>query len=365
MESIVKRELAPVLEPLPSADDPLFRCAEESADGSAHETAGEQQAGRPDLLRRFTSTPHAMDLQLMRRTVRLETNQAAVLELARTFFERHQHGSVAPPEFRWRIVCESDPHVPSTDVPFSAFSDPGLRYVNIGQRGFMAVDLDHREAVAFLSDSFVDGDTRFRHRSPLDILFCMTAASLGLTALSGGCVGVEDRAVLVFGPPNSGKTTASYLAAKLGLEFHADQVVFLDASEGNVCAWGDPFPAVFRPETVEFLPELRLSARHSFYNDLSFYYYDKGPMQPMHARRVAPACSLFLDRGAAPDKELRRLTAEDAVSRLHDCMLFDEDPRFDGQIETALTLLSEKPVYALRYGSDPKIAAQAIAEMLR
>lgn len=353
MDSIVKSELAPGLESLPSTDDPLFL------------SAGEQPAGRSDLLRRFTSTPHAMNLQLMRRTVRVETNHAAVLELARTFFERHQHGRVAQPEFCWRIVCESDPHVQSTDVPFSAFSDPGLRYVNIGQRGFLAVDLENREAVIFFSGRFVDGDTRFRHRSPLDILFCLTAASLGLTALSGGCVGVEDRAVLVFGPPNSGKTTASYLAAKLGMEFHADQVVFLDATEGNICAWGDPFPAVFRPETLEFLPELRQNARHSSYNDLSFCYYDKSPMQPIHARCVTPVCSLFLDRGGVRDIELRRLTAEDAVSRLRDCMLFDEDGRFDEQILAALTLLAQKPAYELRYGSDPKDAAQVIAELLR
>jgi hypothetical protein len=357
MESIVKSELAPGLEPLPSVDDPLFPCADKSAD--------EQPAGRPDLLRRFTSTPHAMDLQLMRRTVRVETNQAAVLELARTFFERHQHGSVAQPEFHWRIVCESDPRVQSTDVPLSAFSDPGLRYANIGQRGFLAVDLDSREAVAFLSDRFVDNGTRLRHRPPLDILFCMTAASLGLTALSGGCVGIEDRAVLVFGPPNSGKTTACYLAAKAGSEFHADQVVFLDAAKGDLRAWGDPFPAVFRPETLEFLPELRGSVHYSSYSDLSFYYYDKGGLQPSRARPVIPRCSVFLDRGGTPGAELRRLPSEDAVLRLRDCMLFDEDARFDGQIETALTLLSEKPVYELRYGSDPKVAAQAIAELLR
>ena len=326
---------------------------------------GEDASARPDLLRRFTSTPHTADLRLMQRTVRLETNHRAAIELAENFFKTHQHGAVGKSQFLWRIVCESDPHVESTDVPLSAFSDPGLRYVNIGQRGFLAVDLENREAVAFLSDRFVEGETRFRSRPPLDILFCLTAASLGLVALSGGCVGVEDRGVLIFGEPNSGKTTASYLAAKRGLEFHADQVVFLDSNRKALCAWGDPFPAVFRPETVEFLPELRQTARRSIYAGLSFYYFDKGPMQSRYAAPVTPVCSLFLDRGASQETELKKLTPEQAVSRLRDCMLFNEDSRFDEQISSALTALAQRPIYDLRYGEDPTIAAAVIEEMLR
>jgi hypothetical protein len=321
---------------------------------------------RPDLLHRFTSTSHTLDLQLMQRTVCLETNHKSILELARKFFDRHQHGTVGKPQFRWRIVCETDPQVHSTHVPLSAFSDLGLRYVNIGQRGFLAVDLESREAVAFLSDRFVDGETRFRHRPPLDILFCMTAASLGLVALSGGCVGVEDRGVLIFGAPNSGKTTASYLAAKKrrDMEFHADQVVFLDSTPKGLQAWGDPFPAVFRPETIEFLPELRESARRSTYVDLSFYYFDKSSMQSRHARAVTPVCSLFLDRGGARQTELKKITREEAVLRLRDSMLFKEDACFDGQINNALTSLAANPIYELRYADDPKLAAAVIEELL-
>ena len=196
---------------------------------------------RQDPLRRFMSTSQATDLRLMERTVRLETNREVVLALALKFFDRHQHGRAGRPDFLWRVVCDSDPQVQSTAVRLSAFSDLGLRYVNIGQRGFLAVDLERREAIGFLADQFFEGEPRLRDRPPLDILFCMTAASLGLTALSGGCVGVQDRGVMIFGPPNSGKTTACYLAAKLGMEFHADQVVFLDMSCELLRAWGDPF----------------------------------------------------------------------------------------------------------------------------
>lgn len=320
---------------------------------------------RPDLLRRLTATPHAVDLRLMQRTVRLETNNKSVLDLALKFFERHQYGISGDPEFVWRLVSEPDPKVQSTAVQLSAFSDMGLRYVNIGQRSFLAVDVERCEGMGFLAELFLEGEARLRHRPPLDILFCMTAASLGLIALSGACVGLEDRGVMVFGPPNSGKTTASYLAARMGMEFHGDQVVFLDMNGGPLRAWGDPFPAVFRPETLDFLPELKQSARLSTYSDVEFYYFDKSALQPRWAEPVLPGYNLFLDRCTGCGFELQELSAKEAAARLRDCMLFEEEQRFDAQILTALTELSKKPSYNLRYDSDPMIAATLIEKMLR
>lgn len=319
---------------------------------------------RPDLLRRFSSTPLAADLRLMGRTVRIETNDDAVLDLAWKFFGRYQDGTPGIPEFTWRLISEPDPKAPSTVVHVSAFSDPGLQYVNIGQNSFLAVDLETREAIGFLSDFFFQDEPRLRHRPPLDILFCMSAASLGLIALSGGCVGLTDLGVLVFGPPNSGKTTACYLAAKLGMEFHADQVVFLDMSGGPLRAWGDPFPAVFRPQTLEFLPELRESAHLSTYADLSFYYYEKSGLQSRRAKPVIPVCSVFLDRTIAGESQLMQVSREDAARRLRDYMLFEEDSRFDARVDEAINALAARPAYNLQYDSNPQIAAAFIRTML-
>ena len=192
----------------------------------------------------------------------------------------------------------------------------------------------------------------------------MTAASLGLVALSGACAGLNDRGVLVFGPPNSGKTTASYLAAKLGMEFHADQLVFLDMKSGVLRVWGDPSPAVFRPEALNFLPELRESAWRSTNAGLSFYYFDKSALQSRWAKPVVPVCSVFLDRSTASEPQLTQISPEDATSRLRDCMLFEEDFRFEAQVEEAISALAAKPAYELKYDSNPKTAATFIRKML-
>ncbi len=343
----------------------LESCIQQSGNDVAPDRyLADQGRGRSDLLRRFAGMPYTMDLKLMGRVVRLESNRRSVLDVAAKFFEQYQHGGSSEPEFCWRLICESDPKVRSTAVPLSAFSDAAVNYVNVGQRGFLAVDLEQREGVGVLPEIFFEGEARLRDRPPLDILFCMTAASMGIVSLSGGSVGANGRGVMVFGPPNSGKSTACYLAAGAGMEFQSDQVVFLDArSDGSV--WGDPFPAVFRPETLKFIPDLAKDVHHSSYADLSFCYFDKSRLQPRDATAMEPVCSLFLDRRAGSETRFREISAEDAAARLRRSVLFEEEERFEEQTMSAVRALAEKPAYELCYDSDPKIAAAFIRSLLR
>ncbi len=340
------------------------RIQQQPATGSSCDEANDEfLVARPDLLRRFSLTPHIAHLRLMGRSIRIESNDISLLHLGNQFFQSHQHGISASPEFVWRVICEPDLKVQSTGVPLSAFSDVDLRYVNIGQRGFLAVDFQNHAGVGFLPKVFLEGQPRLRHRPPLDILFCMTACALGLVSLSGGCVGADGRGVMVFGAPNSGKTTSCYFAAESGLEFHADQVLFLDARQN--CAWGDPFPAVFRPETLQFIPELRGQVHQSSYAESSFYYFDKSHLQPCEARPIIPVCSIFLDRGAGCEVRWSEISRAETISRLRQSVLFEEGDWFEDQTLSALKGLAEKPAYELRYDSDPKIAASFIERMLR
>lgn len=318
---------------------------------------------RQDLLRRFSPTPFATDIQLMGRTVRVESNNNSLLDMAQYFFQSHQHGRPSRPEFVWRLIIESDKSAESAAVPLSAFSDIGLRCLNIGRRSFLAVDLFKREAAGFLAEEFLGDQARFRHRPPLDILFCMTASSLGLVSLSGGCVGANGRGVMVFGAPNSGKTTSCYLAARSGLEFHADQVVFIDARHAIV--WGDPFPAVFRTEALQFLPELGDKVHHSSYDSSAFCYFDKSPSQPREAHPIAPVCSLFLERKQGSQTILREISREEAALRLRASVLFEEDQQFEEHISSALRCLTDKPAYELSYDCNPAIAADYIEDFMR
>src|ERR1019366_1759008 len=87
-----------------------------------------------DPLRRLTPTPLVTDLSIMGRKVRLESNSAALFSGIATLFERCSDSSTTPPDFLWRLIGEIDSGSNRSWPEMAAFSDEGLRYVNLGQR---------------------------------------------------------------------------------------------------------------------------------------------------------------------------------------------------------------------------------------
>ena len=308
-----------------------------------------------DPLCRFTPTPLAANLRVMDRTVRLETNSPAVLGQTVRLFERYQAPPLSRAEFLWRIVGEDRSGLKPPWPEMTAFSDDALRYVNLGQQNFFAVDLEAREAVAFLSEDLAVDDLGFSSVF-LATLFDLTAAALRLTQISAACVGMGSEAVLIFGPPGSGKTSSTYLAGKLGLEFHADQVTFIEFKPDGVHAWGQFWPAAFREDTSQFLPELASATRSFTYGTLTFRCFERHPFQRPEARSVVPVCCAFLERrsGAAP--RLGRLPSAEFDERLGRGLCFNEDERFEAQRTETLRALAELPAYRLTY-DEPRAAA--------
>jgi hypothetical protein len=319
--------------------------------------------GRSDPLRRLTLTPHVADLPVMGRTIRLETNSPTVLKRTLQLFERYRGSSMGIPDFLWKIVSESNPQMRPPWPQISAFSGDGLRFVNIGQRSFLAIDLEAREAVAYLAEGLVADGAGFACPF-IDTLFCMTAGALRLTALHAACVTKGEKGVLVLGMPDSGKTTSGYLASKLGLEFHSDQAVFVDMDDGTLRIWGDFLPAVFRAETSRFLPELEALARPFCYLDSTFLCVDKGSPQLYQANSVTSVSCVFLERGATSVPRLTPLSRVESSRRLQESLLFKDDERFEAQESAALRTLTLVPAYHLAYGNDPAEAAALFPSLL-
>jgi hypothetical protein len=319
---------------------------------------------RKDLLRRFTPTPYGVDLLIMARTVRLESNSRTVVESALEFFARHQGSPTSDPEFLWRIVSQEDFQIEYPGVALSAFSDGGLRFVNLGQGSFLAVDLEAREGIGFVAERLVENEPKRHCRSVFDTLFCLSTGGVGMVPLSAACVGKGDKGLLLFGAPNSGKTTVSYLAAKHGLEFHSDHAVFLEMKDGGVRIWGDLLPAIFRPESLRFLPELEAATRRFSYPGLTVCYLPKRPFQALKAHSVGPVCCVFLERQAAAIPTLSPIARFDFSRRLAESMLFKDYDCLAQQGSSVLGALEKLPAYVLAYGSDPATAAVLVRKML-
>jgi hypothetical protein len=186
----------------------------------------------------------------------------------------------------------------------------------------------------------------------------LSAPALGLVPLSAACVARGRNGLLLFGPPDSGKSTASYWGKKLGLEFHSDQATFLELDSGIVYAWGDFWPAAFRPETKEFLPELCGLARPFRYRDRTFLCVDKTVLSGVNRGSVIPAACIFLERRAAAHPRLIPLAQWEVPGQSFSDAGSQEDHR------TILSLLGRVPAYRLLYADDPSIAARFFRSVL-
>src|SRR5215469_769604 len=318
---------------------------------------------RLDPLRRFLATPYSRSLPIMGRTVRLATNDKKILEHATELFVGYPGSATGTPEFLWRIVRQSRREGNSSWPKRFAFSIAGLRFAQFGHCNFVAVDLDAREAAGFLSNELVEDDVGLT--SPiLDSLFCMTVGSLRLVPLRANCVALGQRGLLVFGLPNSGKTTACYLARKLGLEFYADDGVFLESKGAELEAWGGFWPAAFRPEALEFLPELRSCTRPFFYQHFTFHHLNGHPFRSNQRYPVTPVGCVFLDRQTTDDPNLSPLIHNERRARLVDNVLFKDDDRFRAQQANVFNRLAKLPSYRLLYGSSPEVAALSMRRLL-
>jgi hypothetical protein len=318
---------------------------------------------RDDPMRRFVPTSHSAVLPVMGRTVRLETNNSQLLEHMVKLFARYPAEPNGSPSFLWRIVV--DPDV-AFDQPWprrSTFSDDGLRFAQFGQKNFVALDLDAREAIAYIAQGLLDDKSGFT--SPfIDTLFYMTAGSLGLVPFAAACVSSGKQGLLVLGSPNQGKTTASYLAAQGGLTHLADQSVFLEIANGELRAWPDFVPVAFRPETLRFLPELKSRTRPYSYCEFEFYYMDKDGPASAQPGFVTPNGCVVLERASSTVPKLVRLASADFSSILCGHIAFKDSGRFAEQRASILASLAHLPAYRLAYDSDPATAAPILRELL-
>jgi hypothetical protein len=307
-------------------------------------------------------TPLEAHLQVMGRTIRLETNSSAVLNWTQRVLERYGRSPGGHSEFVWRIVTEACAEPMRSWPKIAAFSEEGLRFVSIGQRSFFAVDLNALEAVGFLPEELANDEAGFASVF-LATLFDMTAAALRLTPIAAACVALQNKSLLIFGPPTSGKTVSTDMAGQQGLAFHSDQATFLELEAGVLRAWGQFWPTAFRPDARKVLPELLFSFQPFTYADSTFLCLAKNPFQPSDACSVVPVACVFLERRANSMPRLSRLESHDFSERIRQALPFKEDECFEARRDAVFGVLAGLPAYGLVCG-DSCVAASFYRSLL-
>jgi len=310
-----------------------------------------------DPLKRFRATCLRHDALLMGRHLRIETDSPVISRRIAEVLSSVEPAQNGHPQFVWRIACEPREASSRMWPSMTAFCHGSLRYISLGQYSFIAADLGAREAIGVLPEALCEDNIGFSSVF-LSSLLHLTAPALGLMPVSAACVARAQNGLLLFGPPSSGKTTAAYCGKKLGLEFHSDQVSFLELDAGAVHAWGDFWPAAFRPETTKFFPEITTLARPFQYRDRNFLCVDKGALSGSHRGRVTPVACIFLERKAASAPRFIPLPARELPGQV----FTDGGSREDRS--AILALLGRVPAYRLLYDDDPSIAALFLRSVL-
>jgi hypothetical protein len=270
---------------------------------------------------------------------------------------RFESAHTGPPRFLWRIAAEPTQRSENVWPSLDGFSHRSLRYISLGQYGFVAADLHAREAVCVLPESLCADEIGFSMICLAGMLH-LSAPALGLTAISAACVARGRNGLLLFGPPGSGKTTSSYWSHKLGLRFHSDQATFLDAEGGVLRAWGDFWPVAFREETAAYLPEIVPLARPFRYQDKSLLCVDRSLLPLSASGKVIPAACIFLERKASSRPRLQALRKAEMRTEAF------TGAGSQGDREAILSMLEHVPAYRLLYDDDPRIAAHFFRSVL-
>jgi hypothetical protein len=318
---------------------------------------------RVDAIGRFLPAAYRDVFEVLGKRVAVETNSIDMLQRMRRLFSMPPSSRTDPITFHWRIITQPDAEPMTPNYKRLAFSDPGLRFAQFGHRSFFAVDLKLRRAVAFVTEAMADDDVAFT--TPfLDSLFCTCCATLGFLPLFSSSVAIDGQGILILGAPGSGKTTASYVLAKSGMQLVGDEGVFLERSGRTLRAWGGFWPIAFRADALQFFPELKGNTKPFAYHNFRYLHLEKNKILNSSSQSVTPVACVFLERAGSSPLRVSALEPLELFRQVGDSLLFEEDSCFRPHQQAILNRLARLPGYRIVYGVDPADAAAAIRKLL-
>ncbi|WP_369981576.1 serine kinase [Xanthomonas bundabergensis] len=337
----------------------------------AADTGASSAADDPfhDRLRRA----HSLGKQLLGGHFHFESNSEALLHLVEAAFGEvppHRLPGAARFRIELNLVARRDaPYLLSlAPPPVRTHSGAGVLCGVIDADNYLVLMPDQGRALLVVSEDMLAHPYHVRYELIEFAVFVLATRTMGLVPLHGACVGADGRGVLLLGASGAGKSTLALHSLLRGLEFLAEDAIFVDPQ--RMLATGIGNFLHLRPDLLRLVDEdtrAWIAAAPTIHRRSGVAKHE---VDIRHGRaRLAPAPlrlvgAVFVSATAAADPRqlLRPLGEREVLERLS-----ADQPYAAAQPGWALFArqLQRLGVHELQRGADPGASVDAVLQLLR
>jgi len=316
--------------------------------------------------------------ELLRRRLRLlggdfvfESGSPALLRLVDWAFAglpRYRLASRSP-RFRVRLVLNPRrPRYRGKEPPAVTMnSGGGFLQASMDEDNFAILSPRERSALVVVSSDMLRFDYHLRYELIEFTVLTLAARAQGLVSLHAGCVGQRGRGVLLVGASGAGKSTLCMQALADGLDFLAEDSVFVEP--GSLRAAAVPNFLHVRQESLRHLPSRGLAAairrapRIRRRSGVRKYALDlRKRSESVAPRALELAAVVFLSKRRVRDDRLwAPMATDEAVRTLRKSQAYAANQQGWKQFERSIGHL---PVFQLHRGSHPARGVASLRELL-
>lgn len=311
------------------------------------------------------------DIHLLGAQVRFESNSEDLLRLVDAAYAglpRHRLSHIAP-HLRVRLVLTSSERKRARAEPdaLQMMSGAGLIGAATGSSNFMVVSAESRGALVAVAPRMLRFPYHTRYELIEFAVFTLASRAQGLVPLHGACVGRAGRGALLLGPSGAGKSTVTLQCLLEGLDFLAEDSVFV--MPDTLLATGVGNFLHVRADSLRWIAERRRATRIRQSpvivrrSGVRKYEIDlRGGEYQLAERPMKLGAIVFLSSQRAMDGHLlKRLSRAEALPRLLQEQAYAANQPPWASFARSVARL---PFFELRRGRHPSEAVAVLRELI-